>query len=142
MDMARASQAPIQATLGGTSRSLRRLSRRDFGAIIARMPGDEERRAFYSVFDVHRWAPTATGSAVVIGIASLPASAPPADVEARIAEVRDSGQWGSLTEQATVAGCVTAESLTLPDTPQGERVGEGEQRPDPTTPATTSTRRG
>lgn len=141
MNQARSSGAPVVATLGGTKRSLRRLSRRDIGVLIERMPAASPAdRMFISVFDVHRWAHTAEGAAVVIAIASLPRDYHPDDLTARLAEVESGdGSWGSMVQQSVVASNITAESVTSGEEP----TSEGEQRPDPPdspTCATTSTK--
>jgi hypothetical protein len=137
MDQARASGAPLAITLGGTTRTLRRLSRRDFGTIIERMPLDRDRRMFVSVWDVHRWAATADGAPVVLAVASLPVGYSPADLDARIAETSSEIEplaWGSKIQQSTVASIVTSESLISGE--EAEVTGEGKQRSDPTTTET------
>lgn len=143
MSHARASGAPLTVRLGQVSRTLRRLSRRDFGVLIERMPVQNPQEKLYvTPYEVHRWAGTHEGAAVVIALASLPRNPDPASLDARIADVSDeSGEWGSIVQQTTVAALVVAESLLSGEEPPADPA-EGEQSADPTTSATTSRRPG
>jgi len=139
MNTSRASGAILNVDIGGQRRSLRRLSRRDFGVLIERMPG--ESKTFVSPFDINRWAGTVDGAPAIIAVASLAVGYAPADLDARIAEVStDGGEWGSFVAQAQIAAYVTAESLThgdaSPDAPS-----EGKKCADPTRTAATTQRK-
>lgn len=141
MNHARLSASPLYIRLGGRVRSLRRLSRRDFGRLIELMPLDAEARLYVTPYDVHRWGSTSAGAPSVLAIASLPADAGGDAVARRIAEISPEGEgasgWGSMVQQITIAGIVTSESLLI----GGELPAEGEHRPDPTR-ATTPRRPG
>lgn len=139
----------LSIRLGDQVRSFRRLSRRDFGTLIERMPKDADDKArLVSAFAVHEWAQTVDGAATIIAVASLPATHSPDQLDERFAEVvidesDDAARpWGSLTAQITVASIITAESLTYGDRKDGAAAPEGKKRADPTrTGATTPAKR-
>lgn len=136
MNKARASGAPVVTTLGGVKRSFRRLTQRELGILIERMPAkDAAERMFYGSRHIHGWAATPAGNPVVLAMASLPVGHSPEDLDARIAEIQAEGSgWGSSVSREAVAALVVAETLCFGDE---EKAGEGEQRPDPTTSGTT-----
>lgn len=118
MHQGRASGAPVYIDVGGSRRAFRRLSRRDFAALIEQMPAENpDDRMFLGEYDVHRWAATPVGK---IAVLSLSAGVDEAEID----------RWGSDETTLTVAASyIVAESLL---TGEEKQPAEGEKCPDPT----------